>query len=351
MRITELNFSVKNLVIAGVTLFALILLYKVSSILIMLFVSVLIAYILNPLVRPFMRLGMSRTVSVIIMTAILSVIVLISLAIALPIVIEDAILISKNIPEYAKYLFGLAERTMQHFGVDVSLAHIQALVVERLGIISQYAFNTLMTAAASVSSIVNVLLNLFIVPVLVFFLLKDFPDVRDFIKKFVARMKFESVVDRLSEFERFVGKYYRGMLVVGIILSVLYTGVLIAVGVNGALGIGIMTGLGAMIPYVGFTIGLITAVIVTLVQFQDFIHPLYVIAGYMVVQFLESMVITPKIVGESLGLSPPLVIVGLMIGGALFGFVGMLIALPVTAFLKSMLNRYFFKEKEENVES
>ena len=119
---------------------------------------------------------------------------------------------------------------------------------------------------------------------------------------------------------------------------------LFIVGVKGWLFFGMLTGFGAMIPYVGFTIGLISSVIAAIYTFHDFIHPLYTVIGFVIVQVLESMVITPKIVGDSLGISPVVVIVGLMIGGALAGFLGMIIALPIAAFIKILIDTYVFKK-------
>ncbi len=347
MKISEMNFSIKNIVIAFLVVFALILVYKVSNILVLLFVSVLISYIINPLVRQFERIKIPRIIALIIMVAIFGVLLFLGIAIVLPIIIEDIIHISRNVPQYAQYLFGLTERLLTRFGVEVSLTNVQTFVIERMGVISSYVFNTLTTAAASVTGIVSVLLNIFIVPVMVFFLLKDFSDVRGLFSKVITRLKWEKLVVHLSDFERFVGRYYRGMFLVALILSCLYSSVLILVGVEAGLFLGIMTGLGAMVPYVGFAFGFTVSTIVTVVQFQDVIHPIYTVAGFLLVQFLESMVITPKIVGDSLGLSPVLVIVGLMIGGTLFGFVGILIALPITAFTKSLVDKYFFKMVEE----
>ena len=152
------------------------------------------------------------------------------------------------------------------------------------------------------------------------------------------------IIEHLSQFESLIGKYFRGMFLVGIILSCLYGLVLFLVGVKGWLFFGMLTGFGAMIPYIGFTVGLIGSLIATVYTFHDIIHPVYTLIGFIIVQVLESMVITPKIVGDSLGISPVVVIVGLMIGGALGGFIGMIIALPIAAFIKILIDTYIFKK-------
>ena len=91
-------------------------------------------------------------------------------------------------------------------------------------------------------------------------------------------------------------------------------------------------------------VGLISAIIATALTFHQFLPIIYTIIGYVIVQVIESMIVTPKIVGDSLGISPVVVIVGLMIGGALGGFIGMIIALPIAAFIKILIDTYIFKK-------
>jgi predicted PurR-regulated permease PerM len=113
------------------------------------------------------------------------------------------------------------------------------------------------------------------------------------------------------------------------------------VGVDGGLLIGVISGILSFIPYFGFLFGFVSSIVMSYLQFGDFFHPLYIIIGFTVIQFIESNIVTPKFVGESLGLHPTAVIFALMVGGYLLGLGGMIFSLPVAAFLKVYLKRKF----------
>ena len=346
MKFNEIDFNLRNIAIFASTIAILLLLYATRNILLLFIVSVLIAYLLNPIVEIFVRLHIPRFLSVLLLVIILLVIIIVLVAVMVPAMIKDITYLINHTPQYINNIFAWLEDTLAKFNIQSSfdLETSKKQSSAAFGVISKYILNTLSSAAVSVKNIAGVLVNIFIVPVLVFFLLTDFPDFKNFTNKLVERFNMQKIVEHLSQFEALIGKYFRGMFLVGIILSCLYGLVLFIVGVKGWLFFGLLTGFGAMIPYVGFTIGLISSVIATIYTFHDFIHPLYTIIGFVIVQVLESMVITPKIVGDSLGISPVVVIVGLMIGGALAGFLGMIIALPIAAFIKILIDTYVFKK-------
>lgn len=348
MKLSEINFTFKNIAIFFSILGILLILYKTLDIIFIFFISVLIAYILNPIVNYLENHKVKRIFGVIIIAFITSTLLFLLIGLLLPIIIDDIIYFLNNIPKYTTTIFTFIDNILTYLNVEVSLDSVKAFIVERIGIITKYALNTVTTAAASVKGIVMIVLNIVLIPVLVFFLLKDFPEFKGFVNKVVERLKLQGVVNHLSEFENLIGRYFRGMFFVGIVLSVLYTTVLLIVDVKGAFIFGILTGMGGMIPYVGFAVGMISSLIATAIQFQDIIHPIYVLIGFIIVQVLESTVITPKIVGDSLGLSPVIVIVALMIGGAALGLIGMILALPVAAFIKILLNKYFFRKENNN---
>lgn len=350
MKITDINFTFKNIAIFFTIIAISILIYKTLDIILIFLISVLIAYILNPIVNFLEKRNIKRMLGVVIIALLTSAIVFLILGLLLPIIIEDIIYFLNNIPEYTTTFFAFVDKILTYFNIEVSLESVKDFISERIGIITKYALNTVTTAAASVKGIVMLILNIVLIPVLVFFLLKDFPEFKNFMNTVVCRLKLQGVVNHLSEFETLIGKYFRGMFFVGIVLSILYTTVLLIVEVKGAFIFGIITGMGGMIPYVGFAVGMIASIIATAIQFQDIIHPIYVLIGFVIVQILESTVITPKIVGNSMGLNPVIVIIALMIGGASLGLIGMILALPIAAFIKILINKYFLKieNKVEN---
>lgn len=347
MKFNEIDFSIKNILIFSGLIVLLGLLYATRDIIILFIISVLIAYLINPLVVFFEKVKIPRFLGVLIIVVALVIILTGLLALTIPILIKDITYLISNLPEYINNFFNWVEIKMKEYNVDSKSFDIETskqFILERIGVISKYVLNTISQAAASVKDIASVLINVFIVPVLVFFLLTDFPNFKMFTNKVVEEFKMQKIMEHLSQFEHLVGKYFRGMFLVGLILSCLYGLVLFIVGTKGWLFLGILTGFGAMIPYIGFTVGLISSIIATIFTFHDVIHPIYAILGFIVVQILESMIITPKIVGDSLGISPVVVIVALMLGGALAGFIGMLIALPMAAFVKLLIDQYIFKK-------
>jgi len=136
------------------------------------------------------------------------------------------------------------------------------------------------------------------------------------------------------EFDKILSVYFRGQIIVAGLLAILYTSVLLIIGVKPAILIGLISGVLSIVPYLGFIIGFGASLIIAIVQFQDFLHPLLVVGGFAIVQMIEGNFITPKIIGESLGLHPTAVIFALLAGGTLFGIGGMILALPVAAFIK-----------------
>jgi predicted PurR-regulated permease PerM len=184
-----------------------------------------------------------------------------------------------------------------------------------------------------------VLGNLVLIPLSLFYLLMDWDR---FIGHIVAlvptrvRPGFDSFVDEADEV---LGQYLRGQLLVMGVLAVFYTLALALVGLKLALPIGVFTGLAVFIPYLGFGLGLVMGVLAAVLQFQAVLGVALVAGVYAVGQVIESMYVTPRLLGERIGLHPIAVIFALMAFGHLFGFVGVLIALPASAVLLVAIRR------------
>jgi predicted PurR-regulated permease PerM len=143
----------------------------------------------------------------------------------------------------------------------------------------------------------------------------------------------------LDETDEVLGQYLRGQLLVMGVLAVLYTVALALVGLNLALPIGVFTGLAVFVPYLGFGLGLVLALLAALLEFQTVLGVALVAGVYLVGQLIESLYLTPRLLGERIGLHPIAVIFALLAFGHLFGFVGVLIALPASAVLLVAIRR------------
>ncbi|MFT5520940.1 MAG: hypothetical protein ACI9IA_001540 [Enterobacterales bacterium] len=151
------------------------------------------------------------------------------------------------------------------------------------------------------------------------------------------------VTQLASEMDDVLGAFLRGQLLVMLALGIIYSVGLWMIGLNVALIIGMIAGLASIVPYLGFIVGIAAAIIAAVVQFGDFSVLLYVVIVFGVGQMLESMLLTPLLVGDKIGLHPVAVIFAIMAGGQLFGFVGILVALPVAAVIMVLL-RYMTQQ-------
>ena len=138
-----------------------------------------------------------------------------------------------------------------------------------------------------------------------------------------------------------MSNFIKGQLLVALILSVIYSIGLLIAGCPAALLIGLIAGFANLIPYLGIAVGFVPAVLLTYLSGNPLWQIIFAAVTFVIGQMLEGMVITPKVVGESIGLHPVVVLVGLMIGGTYFGFIGMILALPVTAIVMVLLRRAY----------
>ena len=191
--------------------------------------------------------------------------------------------------------------------------------------------------AGNTARFISTLLGLVVVPVIAFFFLRDYPQLVTTAKGLLPRRAVSLVSRRFAQVDEVLSAFVQGQIIVGAILSVLYSIGFSAAQLDMAVLIGLIAGFGNMVPYLGTAIGMALAALALLLSWQG-PWQLFVVAGTFVgAQLAEGLVITPRIVGGRVGLSPLAVIVAVLAFGELFGFVGILLAVPVTAILKVVL--------------
>lgn len=178
------------------------------------------------------------------------------------------------------------------------------------------------------------LVNIALLPFIVYYLAMDLPRIHSFVVGLVPLTRRSKFVSIFKEIDTYVSAFVRGQAIVCTILFVLYAIGLGVVGVDLWLLLAAISGFGNIIPYVGFLTGIVLSSLMALVTFGDLIHLLWVWAVYAVVQALEGTFITPRIMGESVGLSPLIIILALFAGGQLFGLLGIFLAVPAAAALR-----------------
>jgi predicted PurR-regulated permease PerM len=181
--------------------------------------------------------------------------------------------------------------------------------------------------------------NIVLVPFLTFYFLRDWDLLKERVAALVPRDHIGTVSRLAKESDQVLGAFLRGQFSVMVVLGVLYAVGLWAVGLDLGLLIGFIAGLVSFVPYLGPATGVILGVLAALVQYGDWAHVALVLGVFGIGQTIESYVLTPRMVGDKIGLHPVAVVFAIMAGGQLFGFLGVLLALPVAA-IANVLLRY-----------
>lgn len=309
------------------------LVYLLGPILTPFLAGALLAYIFDPLVDRLEKRGWSRvsgTVAVIVLAglAVFGVIL-----IALPLFQGQVAELSERLPAALDLLqTRFLPWLQQTFGIaiDPNLDTLKTWLTEQATENSASWLPSLQTGALAV---LGVLVNLLLIPVVMFYLLKDWDVMVARAAALVPRDWTETVTRVARAMDAVVGEFMRGQLAVMTILALYHAVALWVLGLDYALPIGILTGLLSFVPFLGIGLGLTLALLVALLQFGDWTGVAWVAGIFMVGQLFEGYVITPRIVGERVGLHPVAVIFALAAFGQLFGFVGVLLAVPLAAIL------------------
>ncbi len=309
------------------------LVYSLAPILTPFLAGALLAYMFNPLAKRFERYGLPRGL------ATLAVITLVGLAL-FGLVLIAMPLFQGQFSELATRLPGTLDgaRTRllpwleQNLGlrINLDLNVIKAWLAKKA---QQNGADWLPTIKTGAVALVGILANLVLIPVVMFYLLKDWDLMIARIATLVPRPWLPNVTRIASNMDQVVGEFLRGQFAVMATLAVFYGVALWAVGLHYALQIGLITGVLSFVPFLGFALGVLLALLVALLQFGDWQNILWVSGVYLVGQVLETYVITPRLVGERVGLHPVAVLFVLAAFGQLFGFVGVLLAVPLAAVL------------------
>jgi len=197
---------------------------------------------------------------------------------------------------------------------------------------------SLQNAADSLINFFSKMFNFFVVPVLTFYMLKDSEHFKNQLILVIPKSNRKKILQLFKDIDNVFGKYIRGQIFISSIVGIMTTIVLVLIKVKYPLILGIFAGVSNIIPYFGPIIGMIPTIIFALLDSPT--KALYAMGSYILVQQMESGIITPKIIGESIGLHPIYVIMALIIGGKAFGIVGLIIAVPFAAIIKLCIKHY-----------
>lgn len=328
----------------------LLLLWLLNDILLPFVVGMVVAYFLDPVVARLQRLGLSRTMAT---TAVTIVAVLLAVGIAMailpPLFGQVEALIAKA-PEYvvkaSMRIQPLIEPLRERLGLDpLSVQDLQAQAGQWAGKALAVAGGVATQVAQRGVALVNLLGLLFITPVVTFYMLRDWEKVLAAIDGALPLDHADTIRKLARESNAAIAGYVRGQALVCLCLGSIYAIGLSLVGLQFGLVIGLVAGAISFIPFVGTFVGAVMAIGMALVQFPpDWIGVVKVAAVFLFGQTLEGNLLSPKLVGDRVGLHPVWIMFALLAGGALFGFVGILIAVPTAAVIgvivRHLIGRY-----------
>jgi predicted PurR-regulated permease PerM len=299
-------------------------------------VGAVLAYVLHPAVERLVAIRTPRVLAVVLveLTGILLLLALFLLII--PIISKELPLLREQIPLLADRLNNGLAPWLAQYGINVALdtASIKAFVLKYLDAnLEEWLATVLSSARIGGSILLAIIGNFILVPVVLFYLLMDWLNLVARVREMVPPRMREKVEGFMQECDSVLGQYLRGQLLVMIILAAFYSIGLALFRFDLALPVGVFTGLAMFIPYVGFGIGLVLALLAGVLQFASWYGVVAVAVVYGIGQVGESLFLTPRLVGERIGMNPLMVIFALLAFGHLFGFVGVLIALPLSALL------------------
>ena len=308
-------------------------------------VAMVLAYALTPLVDRIDQLGRGRfpRLLAVVLVELLFLLALLGLLLLIvPILVKEAPLVRQQLPLLAERFSAWLTPWLAQFGlrVDLDVDNLKALLLNYLDGNMSDAFGPLLSSLKLGGSVaLAVLGNLMLIPVALFYLLMDWARLVAWIQALVPPRFKAGYGSFTGEADAVLGQYLRGQLLVMLIMAVFYSVGLALFGLELAVPIGAFTGLAMFVPYLGFGMGLIMAVLAGLLQFASMKALVMVAVVYGIGQVLESIFITPRLVGERIGLHPLAVIFALLAFGQLFGFVGVLVALPASAVLLVAMRR------------
>lgn len=338
-----------------------LLLASISGVLLPFILAAVLAYLLDPIVDKLENRKISRTISSTIFVGLITLIMVLTIGFIIPLLIDglkelnylvanyDTILNTKVLPFI---------EPMLPAGYDITT--LSEAAKAQSGVITEHATQWLKTIALSTMKIFDLVSIFLIVPLALFYLLRDWDKMLDVLHTLVPENEQSYVSVVLKKIDAKLSGFVRGQLLVCLFLGSFYAIGLALVGLKLGLLIGFITGMLSFIPFVGMLLGVVTSLVVGLLQFPlTDIQPFAMIAGVFIAgQIIESSVVSPKLVGDALGLHPLWIIFVVMAGGELGGFMGVLIALPVAAIITviviEVLNHYkkssiYVKKKNKTV--
>jgi len=322
------------------------ILFFARRMLLPLILGLVLAYILDPAVTWFERRGRSRTLGTVVVFAGVLVAVTGFLFLVVPVINHQLVEVRQRFPQYRERveerLLPVLEQTREAYPVQYEALQVRlrSIIEEKWPELIKSAFGWLGGIFSSALGLLLFLLDLIFVPVFAFYLLVDFPKLKRGIRDLVPRAFRDITRERVSEVNEAVSSFLRGQLTIAVILAAINGIGLTIIGVPMGLLLGIVAGFANMIPYMGVVVGLGPALLLCWIEHQSLGRLIAVAAVFAGAQMLEGTVLSPKILSKSVKIHPVWVLLSIIVGGRLFGLVGMLVAVPAAAAIQVFVRHW-----------
>lgn len=307
-----------------------LLLYILSPVLTPFMLGILFAYIANPVVRWVDRCGIPHLLSVTLVFVVLFGSVLAISLMLFPLIERQLVALINAVPGIVNWLETVALPWLDTY---VSLQSIQSTVKSSLPK-AGWILNTIISSG---NTIVSLVVSCVLTPVITFYFLRDYDNVLENIKSVLPKSVRRTTIKLARECDEVLGAFIRGQFIIMLALAAVYAIGLTLTGLSLGMALGMIGGLLSIVPYLGSIFVVVSASVAAMVQFGTWQSVAWVVFVFLIGQGLEGYVLTPLLVGNRIGLHPVAVIFSVMAGGALFGFFGVLLALPAAAVIMVLL--------------
>ena len=322
------------------------LLWLLQPVLLPFVASAAIAYMLDPVARRLERWGMSRVAATSLVICVFFFVLVGAIAVLTPVLQRQLVGLIQRLLELAQELVVLARPYIEEAAEQAGMPQVKELsgASDIAGKVIGWLGGFLAGVWSGGLALVNLISLIVITPIVAWYLLRDWPRIIAYVDALLPIDHAETIRAQFRLIDQRLSGFLRGQALVCLLLGIFYAVVLTLAGLKYSLILGLLSGVLTFIPYVGATVGLVASLAVAFFQFDEWTRIAIVAGVFLLGQFMEGNFLTPKLVGDRVGLHPVWLIFALLAGGALFGFFGMLLAVPVAAaagvLLRFALDRY-----------
>lgn len=334
----------------GFTIIGIALLWVLRPVFAVLAASAGLAYILDPMVDWLEERGLSREGSIGVLFLSLFGSALLTMLLLVPSFVVQGKEAADGLAPFfrgldaqlAPTLTWITDKTGYVIPLDLSdiESTLPALISDNTARLQEWGSSLLHGLLTQGIGLLNAVVNLALMPIFIYYLLRDWDRMTTGVEKLVPNRYLDRVRRVSTEVDGRLGAFVRGQITVCLALAVLYSLGLLIIGIDLAIPVGVLSGLLFIVPYLGTAVGIVLGVLLALMKFGFSTKVLAVLAVFAIVQAIEGYLLTPRIVGDKVGLHPLVVMIALIVGGSLLGIWGMLLAIPVTAVLSVLGTEY-----------